>query len=341
MTLEKKTERQLWAFFLESHATDFEQVILSVCSGTFDMGVEINIPNALATDATHLLPLFLRSDGFEPDRPGEETLAAPSKTVPFVFKNSVVVPGMLHILDNSEAHFHEQMSHWRTFRVQLKAVLKIFASPHVHKRFMSTCVHSTKFAFLAGRLTVRIPMYSEHRWGTLVKALQKLVDIEHPLVQVWSGHAFVARAAPAGDGSDEDDADEALDLGTVTAAIQSPLFWTFCRMTLALQNVLESFRAWSESCPCHRHVWSQLESESDHAKERYLRKEFMISSQICERLSRVTCPCAGRNAPWLALGHYRTILRQVADASFSQLHVECVEGLSYSDRSMLLQNWTE
>ena len=317
------------------------------------MGVELGMPNLMAAHTMQLLPGFLQAQHSDlsksedrPSRAAEEPPPAPGSAKDlsnrFMWRRTVAIPGLLHIIDNTEVRFHAQMTHWKVFNVQLKAVLRLFAVPHIHRRFLASCVRGRSKDALASP----IAMYTKHRWGTLVAALKKLVDIEMALVAVWSPHAFATKVCqPAQPAEDDEDVEaETLDVGTVTSSIRSPMFWCFCELLLGLQDLLETFRAWAESCYCHRHIWSES-SMSQRKREQFLQKEFKRQADVQsdKAFPQLGCPCAGRNAPWLAVGWHKSLLREAASTSLSKVLSERSDShmLSADDMRILTENWSQ
>eukprot|EP00971_Amphidinium_carterae_P215774 4283257-Amphidinium_carterae.1 len=92
--------------------------------------------------------------------------------------------------------------------------------------------------------------YSEHRWNTVVKALEKLLPLEVPLRTHWSMAKYRGSASAQQKSPQEDDAGSVdanlIELTTLDEAIRSNFFWAYGHAILALQSSLESFRAWAE-----------------------------------------------------------------------------------------------
>ena len=353
-SLIKKVERQLFAFWLECYPEDFPQILAATCSGTFDLGVESQMPQVMTSDASTLLPPFLTQTAadLEDDRPGIAASAEPEPPRPerlqdkFAFQNCVTIGGLLHALDGAEKHFHTNCPLWPSFKAQLQQVLKLFQPTH-QRRFHASCLIGTNNAHLIPHLSIRIGKFSEHRWSSVVKALQKITSVETWLTTAWSQARFQATFSdsPASryeEGVERKDGDEyKIDMHSLDASIRSNLFWATAEMLLSLQPIVEDFRAWLESCPCHRRLLQGLSNEQQHA---WLRKELGLSRRQqseTELFHRQGCPMAGRNAPYLAAGEHKAYLHRLTDAAVQNLRARRLQSLSPTESARLMNSFAQ
>lgn len=137
-------ETQLYACWLETYSGDLEALLHSGASGTFDMGVELGLPDFLSMDMTSLLPEFLQEAGLSPDRGMPDSLDEDGVAPTYAWKNMVTIPGMLHIVHNAETDLHAQLPDWKEYYAQLKQVLKLFHQGPQHRRFIARCVQNSR-----------------------------------------------------------------------------------------------------------------------------------------------------------------------------------------------------
>ena len=347
----KKVERQLFAWYLETFPEDLPHLLQATCSGTFDLGVESQIPQVLASDVSKLLPQFIAGSAseLEDDRPHaafaeiqEEPLQQPS----YPWKNCVTIAGMLHALDGAEQHLHAHCPVWPGFKLRMQQVIKLFQSSH-NRRFVFSCIHGSAHAHLESQLNIRISKFSEHRWSSVVKALKKLMSVETVLTTVWSKGRFQASFSQSGPFSQrlmedvQGEDEHKIDISSIDASIGSAFFWATADMLLELQEIIEEFRAWLESCPCHRSVLQGLSTTQQHT---FLRRELGRSrSQQSEAdlFLAQGCPMAGRNAPYLAAGEHKAFLRKLSDVAAEKLKKRRLPALTPSEASRLMDSFAK
>ena len=197
-SLAKKFEILMHGFSLECEPDDFQKLLNSTVSGTFDMGTEVGLVDFMAERAAQVFPEHLHAE-LDEDRPAavegsaaDQDVTAPSS--PYVFKTSVTVPGALHILHNAEKNLHEHMPFWKEHWLQVKQVLKLFCHSGHHRRFIAACVEGTRFAGLKPQLDVKIPDVLEARWSTVLQGLRRLSNLEVPLTMAWSPEKWNTRS---------------------------------------------------------------------------------------------------------------------------------------------------
>ena len=337
-TLAKKVEVVLHGCHLESEPEDLQLLLDSAVSGTFDMGTELGMTDFMASGgAGSVLPQHYTADDLDPDRPSIQA-SHPAETSVYLYKHSTTIPGLLHILHNTEGDLHKAMPFWKEFNLQAKQVLKLFSHPARHRRFMATCVEG-RWAALKPQLDISIAKILESRWSTLVHAMRKLVPLEFALTTVWSPAQWKRAGAARGDDAqqdDEEDESEKFDCEMVTSCIRSPAFWAFAESLLKLQDALENFREWAEGCPCHRHAFEKM---TETQRRNLLRKECGLRTADTLAEFRRGCPLAGRNAPDLALGQHKELLKSMAESGLALLLAKRERFLQAADVARINDNY--
>ena len=139
----------------------------------------------------------------------------------------------------------------------------------------------------------------------------------------------------------EDGGGPALDLALVTSSVHDPFFWSYMRMMLSFQGLIDRLRAWCESCPCHgeflrrRMIERGVCVNRENASVAFQR----MAGSDKRRNGHRNCPIATKQAPELVAGALHEVLRQIASAVESDLLATGEQYLTSEDRGRLIEDW--
>jgi hypothetical protein len=111
-----------------------------------------------------------------------------------------------------------------------------------------------QYAFLFQRLAY--PTIKEWRWGTVIKVLRWVQDIEVPIRRFWNRDKWLVAAGKRDAQQDNQGGDFSrieLDLDLLDEAVKA-WFWSYTAMLYSLQQILEAFQGWAEDCSCHQGI---------------------------------------------------------------------------------------
>ena len=119
------------------------------------------------------------------------------KQLPFVFPNSLVVPGILHVLHNMVKSLVKSLPSFKKWLVGLKALVKLLCkgtgSQGELERFLATCVRDRPDRqFYEGKFVQAGVMdFPEWRWGKIIETLTNLLPLRIPLRACWAPSLFL------------------------------------------------------------------------------------------------------------------------------------------------------
>ena len=134
-----------------------------------------------------------------------------------------------------------------------------------------------------------VPMYDK-RWSEVYHFCLRLSEVLPLLQHVWDGDLFEGEDLHGSSALDEFNASD------ITPLLSNMRFKCYIDMVLRLNDVLESFSAWAEQCPCHGHLQEQYKGNTPAA---ILRTE---CGQASGELADLSCPLRSCRAPELADG---------------------------------------
>eukprot|EP00435_Cladocopium_sp_Y103_P031630 s1919_g8.t1 len=141
----------------------------------------------------------------------------------------------------------------------LKAIATLLHSGHVRKQYIGKLLLGTPWQNFQRLLETGVERPAAWRWGTIQKALPRILERKHMLQITWDADKFSREEGRAGVAAADQGAghrgmqDEGADLQlhALTSAIKSEAWWLYSRMLLALNRFPADLAAWSEGCSCH------------------------------------------------------------------------------------------
>ena len=288
--------------------------VRSVCT---DMGTEFAIPDFEGASLESVLPEFL----LEPELQSEDMLSAGEAAAAshdgFIFPQTLLVPGILHIVHNMTKEIDVSLSFWKEWLPGFKSIAKLLHEDHLRRRLIARCIRDTRFAQLESLFEKGVPKPAEWRWGTVSAIAPRILSLRGALRTIWNPQLFGGNEDPGRPEREQAEGEagqETLNVDTITACIRSKKWWLQLEAVSELNRLAEDFASWAEGCECHG--W--LRPVHAHAGPVHLRRQAQFSQEAEQLLAARTmlglkgasggdganfvCPLAGRRAPDLACG---------------------------------------
>ena len=251
----------------------------------------------------------------------------------FLFGDMLTVAGVLHILHSVSEQHHHVMQKWPAFLEDLRHVTKLLCNRHSRERFIAQCLQACDA--LPQEITPfcrQFPALIEWRWSSVFLVLQWLLPLQSVLQSRWDPKRYGGEISVDEGGETMERGEDPPNLAVLTAAIQSDFFWGFATMCQQLQVVLDGFRGWVESCPCH----SQAGGISDTLERSTKRWQRIMGN---ESTMWRTCPLAGRRAPEMATGDWKDVIATLAQLSVMDVVSGLPRTLLQVDREIILSDF--
>ena len=288
--------------------------LMSIVSFTTDQGIELSLGELPQLDLTHIfngkmLDIQFDDGGQDIDVDDSERAAAQHLGSEKLFPYTLVVIGMLHIVNNLVEEVCRAMPSWKWFVGLLRPLSQFLHSLDAKTRFVETCVlgsEQEQFAWLLDRPYQQLYL---GRWGSIVGVLKDILDTEVVLRKSWSkdkylqgssshrdgrSHAGVAadeaRAGAEAEEMDRDSIDKA-DLAMVSSK-----FWATAHMIYCICCGADTLASWCEGCPCHEEAVNQPTRWMREAKYRQIAGAAASQHR--------PCPVKGCRAPGVACGDH-------------------------------------
>jgi hypothetical protein len=246
------------------------------------------------------------------------------------FTKSIYIAGVLHIVSNITQDLKTALVHFQKFFLWLSAVTRLLTRKASKRRFVATCLGDRVGGMHESQFLAFTQHVHDKRWGTVLDAVEALLQIRIPLVQFWSRGKYESQGRARND-ADGDGAEHSVKIADVDAAIRSAWFWAYCLMIACVGEVLQEFSNMSETCPCHRRAFV-----SRHARRGLGKRK---RSDLSNPEGR--CPMLTRMAPELAAGEHFRFVRELASKTMMVLlNDELVMNLIDSDRAAILQEFS-
>ena len=198
------------------------------------------------------------------------------------YPNALYMPEHLHIIYNCLQNSVEKMPENKSWIKKLRSVERFLADKSLRRLFIAKTQDARTQLFQSySRVDV------DWRWETLQKALDQLIPLWEPLMELYDPKKLMSGA---------DGKSEAGLLHDVDAALKTPMFLEISELVRALGTELERFAHTLEGCTCHADVWT--------ARGSHRRK----ASVMEERTGFKHCYMKGRQAVWLQTGGLKSLL---------------------------------
>ena len=248
--------------------------VRSVCA---DMGTEASLPDFEGASLESLLPphmlepeLSSEVAGFADlgDAPGP---AGGADDTGFVFPNTLLAPGILHIVDNMTKEIDASLPFWDTWLPGFKAIARLLHEDHLQRRLVAFCVRGTPFAWLEESFQKRVPNPAEWRWSTISAIAPHILSLRTALEAVWNPALFQQKSddnqqqqdGHAGAGREA----VTVSVDAITQAIQSKKWWLQTEAVCQMNTFADAFASWAEGCECH--AWLRPSNSAEaHLKRR-------------------------------------------------------------------------
>ncbi len=246
--------------------------------------------------------------------------------------NCVVIPGLLHIVDNALHDCNKKMPWFDVFWVQAKNMEALLTDSLRRNRYRATCLHGSEHEE-CGLFDSWAQTLYEKRWGDTEKFLRKLrgrsgaVGPLRVLRDTWdhTKYGFEERssstlgtAAVDADVEQTPRADDAegqaiegkakvgrFDALLLRQTLRCPKWAAYLELVLELHEIPGRLASWAEGCPCHEGLWI------GHTVGR---RRALFAAEVGEE--GLDCVMKGRRGPELAAGYLREAVRELADQSF-------------------------
>ena len=330
-------------------ASSFQQVqtlLDNALSVTADLGTESELVH-VEVDAGRFYPFWAGSDGMsfqlssdagaaedpatlDTGSSGAEYLGSmlPAASNSVSFQGCLYVPGLFHILDGAT---HELLNHsllWPDIKPMYECAVRFFHHAHYRRFFLQCCLDEPQLQGLGFLFDDGPPIFEGGRaWGVLAEGVAWLLRRQTVLQRTWASgrmarpHAGAAAAEDANEQQSAGREDTSLLVQKTTLAVQSPLFWAFCKLINSLVEIISALTAWSQSCPCHS------KPLRDHMVE-------------VLGLSGFKCPMRGLRCPEIVAGDLRALLDKHLAYQSSEMGLQMTVGLSQDEQSKARLDWT-
>jgi hypothetical protein len=116
---------------------------------------------------------------------GDESLELRRRLAEKLFPFALWIPGILHIMHNITSNLCDQLTHYKVWVGMLKAVNGFLYHRWQLDVWLAACFLSPESQPSRHRLTkVKISMM-DHRWGTMIAFLERLLEVEDIVRRHW------------------------------------------------------------------------------------------------------------------------------------------------------------
>ncbi len=251
---------------------------------------------------------------------------------------AVVVPGMLHIVNNALSDVDIGMSCWATYWPQLLNVAGLLTDGPRLQRVIATCLVGDfaryRQMFEEGG---KVPAPYTKRWGSVCIFARDALPYLEVLREAW-------RLAAYGAGGSQAEASHwAFDASLLTSTLASPFFFAYTTMVCILHGIGMSLEGWSEGCPCHPRGGGELDigGVAPAAPSLSRRRKRQDKSRLSKLGGRLACPMQGRRAPEVAMDELRGWLEEAANQRYSHLLLRYHSQLSQVERQQLAADFAQ
>ncbi len=312
-SLVHKMAALMWQLrLLVGKTTYIEEFCESVASITTDLGTESGLAEVPRLPIGEWLSWGCEWQSLQLDIDCPEDLgnAASDADAPngmHAFPWALLVPGVMHICHNAASEVCANLPCFNAwFRPLLSPLARLLHYAYLRERLVETCLQG-RSREASEILDLGVPMLAEWRWGTLATVLERVLSIETALRSYFSRVRFVAglRSGPV---NPEDTVEAGRLAEGAAGAIESPKFWLYARMLLAVQSILTGLSAWCERCHCHAACAPEPEESRGQRKRRFHETAARSLGGRPRAAQRHTCPLKGLCAPELAAGDWRIFI---------------------------------
>ena len=238
-----------------------------VVAFTTDMGTEIGMSDFEACSLRSVMPSWMfpsqhgrrvmeEDDGCLDEE--EPEVCDPVENKRNVFPESLVVPGVLHVMHNLSWKADRAMPNFDPWLNGLKAVVTLLHYKQNRELFVERCIRGTPFDHIRSPLNHGIPSTAEWRWGTIVLVLKALLPMRVLLRCTFDAAKMCTKMRDQAE-DEEDEREQGpkkaregkLDHALIQTTLRDAKWWAFSEMLWTLHKVLMDFQGWIESCPCH------------------------------------------------------------------------------------------
>ena len=146
------------SMWLESDTAALQHVLDCTMSVTPDLGTESTLPDIMSMDIKAMLPKWTQADdqllpdcahvfdddGLMADVHGHHhSQHGPAMQDGFVFKHSLLIAGLNHIVANAEAQTDKSLPYWPTYIKHLKPVVKWASLQDNLDKFLESCLRGS------------------------------------------------------------------------------------------------------------------------------------------------------------------------------------------------------
>lgn len=229
----------------------------------------------------------------------------------FFLQNAVVIPGILHIVNNALEQVSTSMSYWDSWFEQLQQFEGLWQCGRL-QRFINYCVRTSDLSHKAhDLLRQKLGSLYMKRWGEISKFCQRLNNVLWVIRCTWNERNFLQGVtSQAGD----KDASANFSPQKFSLVLKDHLFFCYFDLVLNLTKVLEACGQWAECCPCHEDLQAPQfgpECGSQRSANLSVRTLFSFQADVC--------PMRGKRLPELVAGGMQAVLEHLAAMAFTDL----------------------
>ena len=260
--------------WLESDTAALQHVLDCTMSVTPDLGTESTLPDIKSMDIKAMLPKWtqaddqllpdcahvLDDDGLMADVHGHHhSQHGPAMQDGFVFKHSLLIAGLNHIVANAEAQTDQSLPYWPTYIKHLRPVVKWASLQDNLDKFLESCLRGSAYWHCKHLFDSPLPNLAEWRWGTVRSILSRLKFMLPVLRLVWDDAKYSRgerrveegqHVEVEGERRPERDERHSTNLPELTSILKSRLFGAFTDMCLMIKKAPSELLAKWETCKC-------------------------------------------------------------------------------------------
>lgn len=345
--LDVKCKLVAMKFYFEAHTIEATSRIMervkALCT---DMGTEQGLADVRGLQAKDFLPEWMQAQeqnleedaGLADSPPGIDQALRSDHFLP----TAIVSAGICHVCDNMCKEVDAQLSWWETWLPGFKAVAFLLSKDHLRRRMVASCF-TEQHSALAWLFDSGVQNPAQWRWGQIVDTLPKILKVKAALQVGWNDHAFKNISGNASDAFLSEEDSKVLDLGAVTRAVRSQMWWGYCQMLLAVHKMSSEFQAECEGCHCHTWMGNprfEVQRESLLAARRALgHASVPRPGNIASPDGlHAACPLAGKAAVKFASGRLDAYLKEASDMKLVEVVSACA-GLPDADTDTVVSDF--